>query len=34
MNKPEGDSLQLMTNLPFSLLHIHLNTPRKTYQDI
>jgi len=34
MKIPKGDSLQLMTNLLFSLLHIHPNAPLKTYQDI
>ena len=33
MNIPKREALQLMTNLPFSLLRTHHNTPFKTYQD-
>ena len=33
MNLSKGDWLQLMTNLPFSLLHNHHNMPLKTDHD-
>jgi len=34
MNAPKREGLELMTNLPISLLHIHHNTPLNTIQDV
>jgi len=34
MHTPKREGLELMTNLPFSLLRIQHNAPLKTYHDI